>query len=74
MKKYIIKLILFLTFVTTTLHSEEPKEVGKASVDATKAAKRREWCNYGIAIAAVVVAAVGLTIIALNDGSHSNSH
>lgn len=72
MKKTICYLILTFLILSLPIHSEEPKEIGKASVEAVKTAKRKNWTNWAIAIVAIVGTAVGLTVIATHQGSHAH--
>ena len=51
----------------------EGKEVGKASSDGMKTARRKQWQNIGIAIGAVAVAVTALVLVSSNAG-HSPSH
>ncbi len=69
MKKSFIIITTAFSFLLSSNISAEPQEVAKASEASTNAARNEKWKKWGIAIGTILIAATGITIIAVNKGT-----
>ena len=70
--KKMIALITVLTLNTTIPLSAEA--LGEGSASSVKAAQSTNWQNWTVAGVALVAAAIGIIVVATNNGSASNHH
>jgi hypothetical protein len=71
MKDLIISLALLSMISTPSLSAAE---LGEGSSGAAKAAQSSNWQNWAVAGGAIVAAAIGVIIVATNNGSLSTHH
>jgi len=64
--------LIFFSLICSSPVFSEVKEVGKAAQTGASEASR-QWQNWALAGIAVIIAAVGITLIAKNNGK-SNNH
>jgi hypothetical protein len=69
MKKATTLLTLFALLSTTSLSAQ----AGDGAATAAKTAKNNSWQNWVFAGGALIAAAVGITVVMINQGSSNNS-